>query len=412
MHYFAYTSGQLHCEEVPLHRIAEEVNTPVYVYSERTLQRHIRVFDEAFAGSPHLICYAVKANSNLGILRRFAKWGAGFEIVSGGELFRALRAGVSPEKIIFSGVGKTFDEIREALHTGILFFNVESSAEAELIADCARQSGKGARISIRTNPDVDPRTHPYISTGMQKHKFGIGLAEARELYLKLRKVAEIELVGVSCHIGSQITEIGPFEEALRSVRAFVGDLKGSGIELCFLDFGGGLGISYKDEEPPSPARYAAVVMDATKDLGLTVVLEPGRVITGNAGILLTRVLLKKSQGAKRFVVVDAGMNDLIRPALYGSHHQLWPVEQKQTTEIADVVGPVCESADFIALDREIAVLERGDLIAVMSAGAYGFSLSSNYNSRPRAAEVLVSGNDYEVIRRRETYEDLVRLELG
>jgi diaminopimelate decarboxylase len=245
---------------------------------------------------------------------------------------------------------------------------------------------------------------------MQKHKFGIGLAEARELYLKLRTIPEIELAGVSCHIGSQITEIGPFEEALRSVRQFVVDLKQAGIQLRYLDFGGGLGISYKDEDPPSPARYAEAVICATKDLGMTVALEPGRVIVGNAGILLTRVLLKKHQGSKRFVIVDAGMNDLIRPALYGSHHQIWSVNEKRHTEIADVVGPVCESADFIAQERAIPEVSRGDLLAVMSAGAYGFSLSSNYNSRPRVAEVLVNGGGYEVIRRRETYQDLVRLE--
>jgi diaminopimelate decarboxylase len=411
MHYFHYIDNQLYCEEVPLQRIAKEIGTPAYVYSERTLSRHFRVFDEAFTGSRHLVCYAIKANSNLAILRRFVEWGSGFEVVSGGELFRVLRAGASAEKVIFSGVGKTLDEIRLALKAGILFFNVESSAEAELIATAARDSGARARISIRTNPDVDPRTHPYISTGMRKHKFGIALPEARELYRKLRAVPEIELVGVSCHIGSQITELGPFEQALGSVREFVSGLKDDGVNLRYLDFGGGLGIPYNKEEPPSPARYAESVISATRDLGLTVVLEPGRVLVGNAGILLTRVLLRKAQGTKQFVIVDAGMNDLIRPALYGSHHQIWPVEQKQSTEVADVVGPVCESADFIAQDREVAVFERGDLVAVMSAGAYGFSLSSNYNSRPRPAEVLISGGEHRVIRRRESYEDLVRLEM-
>jgi len=410
MHHFDYKDGRLLCEDVPLERIAQEVGTPVYVYSEATLRRHVRVFDEAFAQTPHLICYAVKANSNINLLRRFAEWGTGFDIVSGGELFRVKRAGGSPEKVIFSGVGKTPDEIRDALQSGILFFNVESSAEAEIIAESARQTGLRARISIRTNPDVNAGTHPYISTGMQKHKFGIGLVEARELYLKLRSVPEIELAGVSCHIGSQITQIAPFEEALRSVRQFIGDLKRAGIELRYLDFGGGLGIPYKDEEPPSPARYAEAVICATKDLGMTVALEPGRVIVGNAGVLLTRVLLKKNQGSKRFVIVDAGMNDLIRPALYGSHHQIWSVQQKRETEVADVVGPVCESADFIAQERAIPEVGRGDLLAVMSAGAYGFSLSSNYNSRPRVAEVLVSGSGYSVIRRRENYQDLVRLE--
>ena len=410
MHYFEYRSGELYCEEVPLRQIAADVGTPAYIYSEQTLRRHIRVFDEAFESAPHLICYAVKANSNINILRRFADWGTGFDIVSGGELFRVLRAGGSPEKVIFAGVGKTPEEIRYALDADILFFNVESSAEMELIQRIAGDAGKRARISIRANPDVDPRTHPYISTGMQKHKFGVSLPEARELYRNTRGLANIEVVGVQCHLGSQITEMGPFEEALRSLRQFVLELKSDGVALKYLDFGGGLGISYNHEEPPSPEVYARAVAKATKDLGLTIVLEPGRVIVGNAGILLTRVLLKKNQGAKKFLVVDAGMNDLIRPALYGSHHQLWPIRDQTEKETVDVVGPVCESADFFAKEREVAVLEPGELLAVMSAGAYGFSLSSNYNSRPRAAEVLVIGKTYQVIRRRETYEDLVRLE--
>ena len=411
MHYFEYRTGRLHCEQVPLERIAKEVGTPVYIYSEATLRRHVRVFDEAFQSVPHLICYAVKANSNVNILRRLAEWGMGFEIISGGELFRVLRAGGLPEKIIFDGPGKTTEEIRYALDSGILFINVESGAELRLIEEVARQMGKRVRVSIRANPDVDPRTHPYISTGMKKHKFGVSVAEARELYRSARNLPNFDVVGATCHIGSQITEMGPFEEALASIRSFILELKGEGFELKYLDFGGGLGIPYDAEEPPSPATYAAAVACATKDLGLTIVLEPGRVIAGNAGILLTRVLLKKNQGAKKFLVVDAGMNDLIRPALYGSHHQVWPVQQNDQTEMVDVVGPVCESADFIAKDREIAVSQHGDLLAVMSAGAYGFSLSSNYNSRPRVAEVLVTGDAYQVIRRRESYEDLVRLEL-
>jgi diaminopimelate decarboxylase len=411
MHYFDYQRGELYCEEVPLDQIAADVGTPVYIYSEKTLQRHVRVFDEAFAGVPHLICYAVKANSNVNLLRRFAEWGTGFDIVSGGELFRVLKAGGSPDKVIFAGVGKTPEEIRYALDSGILFFNVESSAELELIHNIARDAGMRARISIRANPDVDPRTHPYISTGMQKHKFGISLPEARELYRSTQKLSNIDVVGVQCHLGSQITEMGPFEEALASLRQFILELKSDGVALKYLDFGGGLGISYTTEEPPSPAVYGCAVAKATKDLGLTIVLEPGRVIVGNAGILLTRVLLKKNQGAKKFLVVDAGMNDLIRPALYGSHHQLWPIRQRTEKEIVDVVGPVCESADFLAKDREVALLEPGELLAVMSAGAYSFSLSSNYNSRPRAAEVLVTGQTYRVIRRRESLEDLVRNEI-
>src|SRR5262245_60839801 len=410
MHYFEYRKAELYCEDVSLRTIAAEVGTPVYIYSEATLRRHVRVFDDAFHDVPHLICYAIKANSNINILRRFVEWGTGFDIVSGGELFRVLRAGASAEKVIFAGVGKTADEIRYALDADILFFNVESSAELELIHNIARDTNRRARVSIRANPDVDPKTHPYISTGMQKHKFGVSLPEARQLYRNARELQNIDVVGVQCHLGSQITEMGPFEEALASLREFVLQLKGEGLALKYLDFGGGLGISYGDEEPPTPAVYAAAISKATMDLGLTIVLEPGRVIVGNAGVLLTRVLLKKSQGSKKFLVVDAGMNDLIRPALYGSQHQLWPERARPETEIADVVGPVCESADFIAKDREVAALESGELLAVMSAGAYGFSLSSNYNSRPRAAEVLVSGKDYRVIRRRESYEDLVRLE--
>ncbi len=411
MHFFEYRGDDLHCEQVPLAKIAEEVGTPVYVYSEETLRRHVRVFDESFESVPHLICYAVKANSNINILRRFAQWGTGFDIVSGGELFRVLRAGGSAEKTIFAGVGKTADEIRYAIDAGILFFNVESGPELELIQNVARQMNRRVRVSIRANPDVDPRTHPYISTGMQKHKFGVSLPEAKELYRKVRIFSNVDVVGVQCHIGSQITEMGPFEAALASFRQFILELKAEDLPLKYLDFGGGLGISYNAESPPAPATYGAAVAGATKDLGLTIVLEPGRVIVGNAGILLSRVLLKKSQGSKKFVIVDAGMNDLIRPALYGSHHQLWPVHPRSEMETVDVVGPVCESADFIAKDRELARLSAGDLVAVMSAGAYGFSLSSNYNSRPRVAEVLVSGSTYEVIRRRETYEDLIRHEL-
>src|SRR5215470_11320391 len=314
MHYFEYRSGELYCEQVPLQKIASEVGSPAYIYSEATLSRHVRVFDEAFHSVPHLICYAVKANSNINILRRFAQWGTGFDIVSGGELFRVLRAGASAGKVIFAGVGKTPDEIRYALDEGILFFNVESGPELELIHKIASDAGKLAPISIRANPDVDPRTHPYISTGMQKHKFGISLPEARELYRHTRNLSNLDVVGVQCHLGSQITEMGPFEEALASLRQFIIELKSDGVRLKYLDFGGGLGISYTNEQPPSPAVYGEAVARATKDLGLTIVLEPGRVIVGNAGILLTRILLKKNQGVKKFVVVDAGMNDLIRPA--------------------------------------------------------------------------------------------------
>ena len=411
MQFFAYASGTLHCEEVPLDKVAREVGTPVYVYSENAMRRQVQLFAEAFQQVPHLISYAVKANSNLSVVRRLGEWGAGFEVVSGGELFRVLRAGGSASKVVFDGPGKTVDEIRYALESDILFFNVESAAEADLIAESARQMRKRARVSLRTNPNVNPGTHPYISTGMTEHKFGIALPEAHDLYLRLRERPEIELVGVTCHIGSQITQLGPYQEAIESLREFVTRLRREGISLRYLDFGGGLGIAYDGEEAPSISRYAELVIRATKELGLTLILEPGRVIVGNAGTLVTRVTFIKDQGAKRFVIVDAGMNDLMRPALYGSHHQVWSVSQKTSTQIADLVGPICESSDFIAKNRELPVFQPGDLAAVMSTGAYGFSLSSNYNSRPRVAEVLVSGSKYEVIRRRETYEDLVRAEM-
>jgi diaminopimelate decarboxylase len=411
MQFFSYDAGRLFCERVALDEIARELGTPVYVYSEASMHRQFQLFGDAFGGVPHLLCYAVKANSNLSVIRRLAEWGAGFEVVSGGEIFRVLRAGGAPDKIVFDGPGKTVEEIRFALESDILFFNVESGPEAELIANTARQIGKRARISIRTNPDVDPGTHPYISTGMKEHKFGIALAEARDLYKALRSRPDIEIVGVTCHIGSQITQLGPYKEAVQSIREFAIQLIQEGIPLQYLDFGGGLGIAYNGEEPPSIAGYAELVVGATKDLGLTLVLEPGRVIVGNAGSLITRVNFVKDQGAKRFIIVDAGMNDLIRPSLYGSHHQVWPVAESHSTQVADIVGPICESSDFIARDRELPTFQPGDLAAIMSAGAYGFSLSSNYNSRPRVPEVLVHGNSYSVIRRRETYEDLIRLEL-
>lgn len=408
MHHFQYRGDELLCEDVPLDRIALETGTPTYIYSESTLHRHVDVFEDSFRSAPHLICYAVKANSNLTLLSRLAGWGTGFDIVSGGELFRVLQAGGDPRKVIFSGVGKTAEEVRYAIASDILFFNVESAGELELIRNVARASGTRARISIRANPDVDPRTHPYISTGLKQNKFGVSLEEAAGLYQAARNMPELEVAGVSCHIGSQITDLDPFRQALFAMREFVADLKSSGIQLKYLDFGGGLGIPYHGEQPPSPANYAAAVIAATSDLGVTLLLEPGRVLVGNAGILLTRVLLKKRQGDKQFIIVDAGMNDLIRPALYGAYHEILPVRRGEGVELADVVGPVCESADFLAKDRELAIVNPGDLLAVMTAGAYGFSLSSNYNSRPRAAEVLVKGNAFSVIRRRETYDDLIR----
>ena len=410
MHYFEYRDGALGCEEVSLDAIVESVGTPVYVYSQRTLHRHVRVLQEALGSTPHLICYAVKANSNLTLLRRFVKWGTGFEVVSGGELFRVLRAGASPEGVILSGVGKTREEIRHALDAGILFLSVESLAELESVSQVALKTGRTARVVLRMNPDVDPQTHPYISTGLRQNKFGISLTDAPELVRVVQTLKGIDVVGVGCHIGSQITDLAPFEEAVSGTAAMARDLQRQGLGLQYLNVGGGLGISYDGEATPSIEAYIATVRKASEDLGLTLVLEPGRVIAGNAGILVCRVIRKKAHGGKRFLIVDAGMNDLLRPALYGSFHRLVPVHPREGREVVDVVGPICESSDFLAHDREVDRFEPGDLMAVMTAGAYGFSLASNYNSRPRPAEVLVDGDSFSVVRRRETYEDLIRLE--
>jgi diaminopimelate decarboxylase len=410
MHHFHYVSGELHCEEVPLSRIAREVGTPVYVYSTETLVRHFRAFDSAFQEASHLVCFSVKSNSNLAILSLFGSLGCGVDIVSGGELYRALRAGIPPDRIVYSGVGKTEQEMDQALKASILMFNIESSQELEVLEHRAARAGRKAPISMRVNPDVDPQTHPYISTGLRKNKFGIQMEKALEDYSKARGMSHVEIVGVDCHIGSQITKLEPFLDALGRVGELVRRLRQEGIEVRYLDVGGGLGITYDEESPPHPSEYARGVMDLTRDLGCTLVLEPGRVLVGNAGVLLTRVLYTKQGATKKFVIVDAGMNDLARPSLYGSYHKVQPVEESSLLgeeELADLVGPICESTDFLARDRRMPPFKRGDLVAVMSAGAYGFSMSSNYNSRPRAAEVLVSGGQYQVIRRRETYEDLV-----
>ena len=402
MHHFQYKKNDLNCEEVPLAKIAQEVGTPCYVYSYATLSRHYRVFDEAFEGILHLVCFAMKANSNLAILRAMVKLGAGVDIVSGGELYRALAAGASPDRIVYSGVGKAREEMAYALKSGILQFNVESEAELFALDEVARGLNKQAPASIRVNPDINPRTHPYISTGLKKSKFGVPVAESLALYEAARKLAGIKIQGVSCHIGSQITTMGPFREALKKVSDLVTRLRGRGFEIQNLDLGGGLGIPYKDELPPEPRQYGRALKEGLESLGCRILLEPGRVIVGNAGILLTRVLYKKSQRGKQFVIVDGAMNDLIRPALYGSFHHIWPARKgRRRTEKVDVVGPVCESGDFFAENRSMPVLQSADLLAVMSAGAYGFVMSSNYNSRPRVAEVLVHGDQFFVIRKRE-----------
>lgn len=410
MHHFHYKDGQLYCEEVALEQIAQEVGTPVYVYSTETLVRHFRAFDGAFEGIDHLVCFSVKSNSNLAILSLFGRLGGGVDIVSGGELYRALKAGIPAGKIVYSGVGKTEDEMDSALRAGILMFNIESSQELEVLAERASKLGLKARIAIRVNPDVDPKTHPYISTGLKKNKFGIDMERALEDYKRASRIPHVEVIGVDCHIGSQITRLEPFLDALDRLRELIHRLRGEGINVDHLDMGGGLGITYDDESPPHPTDYAKGVRELTEDLGCRLILEPGRVLVGNAGILLTRVLFTKEGASKRFVIVDAGMNDLARPSLYGSYHKIQPVEERLLGEqqvVADLVGPICESTDFLARDRRMPSFKRGDLVAVMSAGAYGFTMSSNYNSRPRAPEVLVKGSEFWVIRRRETYQDLV-----
>lgn len=409
MHYFDYHDNELHAEEVPIREIVTRVGTPVYIYSARTLRRHFRVFDEALAASPdHLICYAMKALSNLSILKLFAKLGAGFDIVSGGELMRCLRAGGDPRQIVFSGVGKTDEEIAAALAAGILMFNVESGPELHRIAAVARRAERRAPISLRVNPDLDPGTHPHISTGHRDSKFGVPLSQIGDYYAQARALPELELVGLSTHIGSQITDTTPFSEAGDKVARIVADLRASGIGLRYLDLGGGLGIPYL-ESPPSPTQYAQALLAPLKGLGLKLIVEPGRVLVGNAGILVTRVIHVKQTDVKRFIVVDGAMNDLIRPVLYEAYHAILPVHRApRPAMVADVVGPVCESGDFFALQRELPAVESEDLLAVMSAGAYGFVMASNYNSRPRAPEILVEGATMHVIRERESFEDLIR----
>jgi len=408
MNYFNYQGGELHCEAVPVARIAQEVGTPFYLYSTATLARHFRAMDQAFGELPHLTCFAVKSCSNIAILNLFARLGGGADIVSGGELFRALKAGIAPAKIVYSGVGKTPAEIRAALEAGILMFNVESAQELRAIQAIAAELGKTAPISLRVNPDVDPKTHAYISTGLAKNKFGIPITEAEQLYGQAAKLANIEVRGISCHIGSQLTDVAPFIESLRKLKNFIASLKKQGITIGHLDLGGGLGIKYNDEEPPHPERYAAAIKAELADLDVTLILEPGRVIVGNAGILVTKVLYTKANVAKKFIIVDAGMNDLGRPSLYDAFHAVQPVRQAAAArELADMVGPICETGDFLARDKQLPVVQPGELLAVMSAGAYGFSMSSNYNSRPRVAEVLVSEERFQVIRARETYETLI-----
>ncbi|WP_028574784.1 diaminopimelate decarboxylase [Desulfonatronovibrio hydrogenovorans] len=411
MHHFEYRDGQLFAEDISIKDLVKEFDTPLYVYSARTLRRHFQAFDSAFEGISHLTCYSVKANSNLCVLKMLSEMGSGMDIVSGGELFRALKAGVDPRKIVYSGVGKREHEIREALIAGILMFNVESRQELEKINQVAGEMDMKARISLRINPDVDPQTHPYISTGLKKNKFGLDLEQALESYKLARDLPHIEPVGIDCHIGSQLTSIEPFIEALNRIKKFHSRLAGLGIAIKYLDLGGGLGITYDEETPPHPVEFGKAVKEGLQGLDLTLILEPGRVIAGNAGILVTRVLYTKQSPSKNFIIVDAAMNDLVRPSLYGSFHRIDCVDQKDAPAYkADVVGPICETGDFLAQDREIRQVEQDELLAVFSAGAYGFTMSSQYNSRPRGAEVMVDGDKVTLARRREVYFDLVDLE--
>ena len=409
MHDFHDVGNELYCERVAVAKIAKTVGTPFYLYSRRTLTSHFQAVDGAFAAIPHVTAFAVKANSNLAIMRLFASLGGGADIVSGGELFRALKAGVPREKIVFAGVGKTREEIAEALHARILLFNVESDQELRVIDEVARSLKRRARISLRVNPHIDPRTHPYISTGLKQSKFGIDIDRALEQYKVATTLSGVDVVGVHHHIGSQLTQVQPFVEAMARVLELVDALTSHGIVIRYLDMGGGLGIPYKDEVPPSPREMAEAVLPLLRGRAMTLILEPGRVLVGNAGILVTKVLYTKQGPEKNFVVVDAGMSDLIRPSLYEAYHHIRPVRRTtRRPRVVDVVGPICESGDFLAQDRELPACEPGELLAVMSAGAYGFAMASHYNSRPFVAEVMVDGSRYHVVRERESYRDLVR----
>ncbi len=415
MNHFDYRNGVLHAEAVNLADIAQAVGTPFYCYSTATLERHYRVFTEAFAGEKVLVCYAMKANSNQSVLRTLARLGAGADVVSGGELKRALAAGIAPSKILFSGVGKTEAELRAALGADILCINIESEPELELLSHLAVETGRTARISVRVNPDVDAGTHAKISTGKSENKFGIPLSRARKVYTRAATLPGIEVTGVDMHIGSQITDLARMETAFRILAEFVQTLRGDGHNITHVDFGGGLGIPYymEREAPPAPDAYAAMVKRVAHNLGCTLMFEPGRMIVGNAGILVTRVIYVKHGEAKNFVIIDAAMNDLIRPTLYEAHHDLLPVVRPTpgaATIIADVVGPVCESGDYLALDRRLAEPKPGDLLAVMTSGAYGAVQSSTYNTRPLVPEVLVKGDQYAVVRPRIEVDALIALD--
>jgi diaminopimelate decarboxylase len=408
---FSYGEGDLHCEDVALSEIAGSVGTPTYVYSYSALEKAYRELDDAFSGLDHLVCYAVKANGNLAVLRSLASFGAGADIVSGGELYRVMKAGFDPKKVVFAGVGKTEDELMAGLGERILLFNVESASELEHLERFAARHGKRARVSLRINPDVDPETHAHVSTGQGTSKFGIPVDEALALAERLEEYRCIDLIGVHQHIGSQITKLAPYAESVEKSTGLVEELKRRGFGIKYFNIGGGLGIRYKDEEVPTPRQLIDAVRPALEATGTKILCEMGRYIAGNAGVLLTRVIYRKRSGGKNFLVADAGMNDLLRPSLYDAYHEVRSVKNGDALDPADLVGPVCESGDYLARDRHLPDAAEGDLLALMSAGAYGFSMASNYNSRPRAAEVLVRGDRWAVVREREHLADLVKGEL-
>jgi diaminopimelate decarboxylase len=412
MHFFTYKGDELFAEDVPVKLLAEKYGTPLYVYSFNTILRHFRAYDDAFARHPHIICYALKANTNGAILKLLADNGGGADIVSGGELFRALRAGISPRKIVYAGVGKTEAEIRSALKNRILMFNVESEDELREIDRVAGTMKLKAPIALRINPDINAETHPYISTGMKEHKFGISINRALQNYKLADSLKNIEVVGLQKHIGSQITKISPYVDAMEKILVLLDKLNVRKFRIRYLDIGGGLGISYRNEKPPVPADLANKLLPLIGGRKLTLIMEPGRSIVGNAGILITKTLYLKKGSGKEFVIVDAGMNDLMRPSLYDAYHHILPVTQNRRKAVTtDVVGPICESGDFLARKRKLARVNRGEYLAVMSAGAYGMSMSSSYNSRPQIAEVMVRGAAHSLIRKRSTYDDLVKDEL-
>lgn len=413
MHDFDFVDGKFSCEGLSVESVASQVGTPFYLYSHATLQRNLTDFDSAFSDIPHLTAFAVKANSNLAVLRLVAKQGLGADIVSGGELYRAIQAGIDPEKIVFAGVGKTDEEIEYALEMKIQMFNVESGDEIRAINNVALRVGKKASVALRINPDVDPMTHPYIATGLKKSKFGIGSKFALDSFDAATQCEGVDVVGVHMHIGSQLTKVTPFVDAVKRLLGLMKQLEERGINLRYLNIGGGLGISYQDETPPRPADLANALTPLLKDLKITLILEPGRVIVGNAGILVTKVVYTKAGDGKNFVIVDAAMNDLLRPSLYDAYHKILPVTLKKdkSSMVVDIVGPICESGDFLAKDRELPELKQGDLLAVMSAGAYAFTMSSNYNARPRVPEVMVSDGNIYVVREREQYADLIKGEM-